>query len=63
MLEIIRGGLRLTLDGYLNHCFSPTPFTTIATLVQSGTEPASYIAANEAAWQTQLQDVIKAYGD
>ncbi|MBQ2708952.1 MAG: hypothetical protein IJF67_11860 [Clostridia bacterium] len=63
MLEIIRSGIRLTLDGYLSYCFSPTPITTTAKIVESDQAPASYIAANEAAWQTQLEAIAEAYTD
>lgn len=61
MLEIIRRSIHLTLDGYLSYCFSPTPITAFASITESNLAPASFIAANESAWQTQLEAVIEAY--
>ncbi len=63
MLEIIRDGIRLTPDGYLDRCFDPRPFSVLATLLENEIEPASYIAANESAWQTQLEAIAQAYAD
>lgn len=61
MLQIIRDSLRLTPDGYLNHCFSVTPFNTFTWLFEKNQEPASYFAANETALKARLNDIFAAY--
>lgn len=61
MLQIIRGSIRLTPDSYLNHCFTTKPFSTLATLVEKNQSPASFFAANESAWQSELESIVEAY--
>lgn len=61
MLDLIRSGLRLTLDGYLNHCFSVNPFNTTAKLIESGSDVSSYFAKNSESWKADLDAIIKAY--
>ena len=61
MLGIIRDGMRLTLDGYLNHCFSTPPLRTVVTILSEHASPTSYFAQNASGWQKQLDTIIEAY--
>ena len=61
MLDLIRQSLEMTFDSYMGSNFKVNPFTSVETIIVNSLSPSSYIAENQTAWLTELQNLLDAY--